>query len=253
MKKVLIITTLLLFLGGCQTLMDMQQLENKNQSLQQQLESANKQISDLQKERSKLRAELTEANRLIGVLGEEKTARVGESSTLRGQVRRFVQGEIDGLKKFLVNSNLLDYIGGELVSRAYVEEKPILLIDLQNKIPRRGVLTGAGGYFVKPTSMIVKVLRTVGDKLVVVWESQHMPINNTGLVKFGFPVSVGVEKGDVLGYFFPKAATIYFDEGSGDTRFLHQNLKPGSSTKVSSLGGKNKKRAYSLGVFALLK
>jgi len=243
----------LFLLSGCQTPPEMQQLESQNQSLQKQLDDSNKHLALLQKQQATLQVEFTEARRLIGILGQEKSARVSESSNLRGQVRRFVQKEIDGLKSFLVSSNLLDYIGGELISRAHVDDKSIMLVDLANKVPRRGILTGLAGQFVKPTTLVVKILRPVDDKLVVIWESRTLKIKRAGLIKYTFPVTVGVEKGDVVGYYFPQAASVYFDEGSGDTRYLHQNMKPGSSARVSSLSGKDRQRSYSIGVYALLR
>ena len=253
MRGYLVILASVFLLSACQAPLNIQQLENKNQSLQQQLDKANKQIGSLQQQHVGVQAELTKARSLIGVLDQEKAARISESSTLRSQIRRFVQKEIDGLKGFLVNSNLLDYIGGELISRAYVDEKPIMLVDLANKMPRRGVLTGMAGKFAKPTSVVIKVLRPVEDKLVVIWESRPLQVKRAGLVKYAFPVTIGVEKGDVVGYYFPTVASVYFDEGSGDTRFLHENMKPGSSTRVSSLSGQSRRRSYSIGVYALLR
>ena len=126
---------------------DMKKLQDQNSSLQQQLGQARQQINTLQAEKSVLKKDVAELNRVVGVLGQEKSSRVQESTSLRGQVRRFVQDQIDGLKQFLLASNLLDYIGGELVERVNVDEKPLLIVDLLNKVPSTGSLTGVSGYF----------------------------------------------------------------------------------------------------------
>mgnify|MGYP000612124829 CR=1 FL=1 len=83
--------------------------------------------------------------------------------------REVVQREIDGLKAFLVKGDLLDYVGGEQVARKKYDNRPLMLVDLQNAVPRPGVLTGVGGYFAKPTQMVVKVLRPINKDLVVIW------------------------------------------------------------------------------------
>jgi len=242
-----------LLLAGCQTPAGMHQLENENNSLKQRLDKAEDQINALTTEQQKLSNQLTEANRVIAVLGEEKAARVSESSTLRGQIRRFVQEQIDAQKTFLVNSNLLDYVGGELVQRSKYDNRPLMLVDMHNKMPAQGVITGIGGYFVQPTEMVVKVMRQVQDNLVVIWESKPITIRKSGLVKVNLPVSVGVEKDDILGYYFPTLATVSFDQGTAETLVTTKNLRPGNAIGISSLGGKDEKRAYSLGVYALLK
>lgn len=242
-----------LTLTACQTPPNMQQLQTEKQGLEVELKAAEQEITQLQAERDKLQSELDETNRVLGVLGGEKTARVEESSTLRNEVRRFAQSQIDGLKSFLVKSDLLDYVGGEQVARKKYDNRPLMLVDLQNSVPRPGVLTGVGGYFAKPTEMIVKVLRPVNDDLVVIWESRPITINKAGQVNMSFPVTVGVEKGDVLGYYFPKLATASFDAGTADTRYTKENLQPGTRIKPSSLSGKNERRAYALGVYGLLK
>ncbi len=238
---------------ACQAPPDMQQLETEKQALQVELQAAEQEISRLKSERDTLQSELNEADRVIDVMGGEKSARVKESSTLRNEVRRFVQRQIDSLKLFLVKGDLLDYVGGEQVARKKYDNRPLTLIDLQNPVPRAGVLTGAGGYFAKPTQMIVKVLRPVNEQLVVIWESQPLAINKAGKVNVSFPLTVGVEKGDVLGYYFPQLATATFDTGTADTRYTKDNLRPGSKIKASSLSGKRERRAYALGVYGLLK
>lgn len=250
--RYLIITLTLVGLTGCQAPADVKQLEDEKQALQHELDMSQRQIAKLGDERTQLQTQLDKSRQIIAVLNSEKTARVSESSSLRSQVRHFVQSEIDDLKGFLVNSNLLDYVGGELVRRKLYDQKPIMLVDLDHPVPRPGILTGFGGFFVKPATITVKVLRPVKNKLVVIWESRPLQVSSGGLVKGNFTVSVGVEKGDVLGYWFSKGGNVTFDKGTGDTRYLNRDLQLGSSISPSSLDGANEKRAYSLGVFGLL-
>lgn len=253
MKHFLIMLSGFLLLTGCATTDGLQRLETQNQTLQQQLDTANQKIQGLQTKQNELQADLDESQRVNVVLDKEKSSRIKESATLRSQLRTFAQQQIDANKAFLVNSNLLDYVGGELVKRAKYDNRPLMLVDIDNAMPKSGVLTGVGGYFVKPTVMKVQVLRRVNERLVVIWESRPLLINQTGLVKKNFPVTVGVEKGDIIGYYFPKQATVSFDTGTADTRYTKEVLRLGNSIKLSSLSGSSEKRAYSLGIYAILK
>ncbi len=252
-KLCLLATPCILILSACQTPPGIQELESRNQSLQTQLDLAQGKIRTLESEQQQLKNALNESNRILQIIGKEKSSRFTEATQLRSQVRHFAQTQIDVYKSFLVNNNLLDYVGGELVRRKQYDNRPLMLVDLKNEIPRPGVLTGIGAYFIKPTEMTVKILRKIEDKLVVVWESRKLKIDRAGLVKTRFHVSVGVEKGDVLAYYFPRPATVAFDKGTGDTRYTNRDLHPGSSISPSSLEGEEQQRAYSLGVYGLLK
>ena len=241
-------------LWGCQTPPppDVKKLQDENSALQQQLSQFRNQVSKLEVDKDLLEQDIAELNRVVGVLGEEKSSRVEESTSLRGQVRQFVQLQIDGLKQFLLASDLLDYVGGELVERTNVDEKPVLVVDLFHSVPRNGTLTGVGGYFQRAGTISVKVLRPIADKLVVVWASQPVNVAQSGLQRLNFPVSVGIEKGDYLAYYISQPGLVGFDTGTGDTRYMDEDTTVGATIKRSSLRGKNDKRAYSVGVFGLL-
>ncbi len=235
-------------LSACQTSPDVKKMEK----LKADLGVANNNIAQLQKQEVELRQDLAEKTRVNGVLGVEKTSRVQESSELRGQVRVFVQKQIDAYKDFLVRGGLLDYIGGELVARAKTDEKPLCVVDLANVIPKTGTLTGAGAYFVKPGKFSVKVLRKVDKSLVVIWDSKPLLVTQTGVVRINFPVSVGVEQGDLIGYYLGEGVAVSFDEGTGITRFQSEDLKLGEVISTASMQGERNHRAYSLGVYGLL-
>ncbi len=252
MKKCALCSVLLTLLVGCQAPPNVQQLQNQNASLQQQLDKANSDINQLNADKVLLEQDIDELNRVIGVLGEEKSSRVTESTSLRGDVRRFVQLQIDQLKDFLLASNLLDYIGGELVERTNADDEPLLVVDLFNPVPLDGSLTGVGGYFQNPGSVSVKVLRPVEQNLVVVWSSKLITVTDRGQQRLQFPVTVGVEKGDYLAYYFTQPKMVGFDTGTGDSRYIDEDIAVGSILRRTSLNGEKNKRAYSIGVFGLL-
>ncbi len=252
MLRACLVMLVALALFGCQAAPDVKKLQDKNVALEQQLSQANQDIGKLKADKKLLEQDVAELNRVVSVLGQEKSSRVTESTNLRGQVRQFVQTRIDSLKTFLLASDLLDYIGGEMVERATVDEQPVLLVDLYNKVPRNGTLTGVGAYFQATGSVSVKVLRPIAGNNVVVWASPAIAVPERGVQRLEFPVTVGVEKGDILAYHLSQVGMVGYDTGTGDTRYLDEDVAVGTSIKTSSLEGENDKRAYSVGVFGLL-
>ena len=251
-NRLLLIAPLAVILWGCQAPPGIKQLQDQNTVLEQQLGQARQSIDTLQTDKALLQKDVTELNRVMSVLGEEKTSRVTESTNLRGEVRQFVQAQIDGLKQFLLASDLLDYIGGELVERSAVNEQPLLVVDLYNSVLRNGSLTGVGGYFQGEGTVSVKVLRQIAGDLVVIWASKPIAVPGSGLHRLKFPVSVGIEKGDYLGYYFAQPGLISFDSGTGDSRYLDEDVLVGTVVKRNGLKGEANKRAYAVGVFGLL-
>ncbi len=241
-----------LTLAACQPPANVKQLQDQNQALQGRLDEAGSEIDRLKAQEVLLRKDVAELNRVVGVLGLEKGTREQESTQLRGLVRSYMQEQIDRIKAFLVKGDLLDYVGGELLERANSEPGPLTIVDLAHVMPKGGTLTAVGGHFAVPASFQVKVLRPIGEDLVVIWESKPFAIPTPGRHKVQFPVTVGVEKGDVIAYHFPAAVGVGFDEGTGDTRYLRNEVRLGARIGVSSLQGAAKKRAYSIGVYGLL-
>lgn len=252
LRKTFVIVFGAVVIAGCQPPANIRTLQDKNQALQGQLNDANQQIDQLKGQERLLNKNIADLHHMVGVLSTEKSSRVHESSVLRGQVRVFMQQQIDAIKDFLVKGDLLDYVGGELVKRTKVAGKSLFLVDLANTVPRNGALTGVGAYFAKPTPFKVKVLREVDKQLVVIWESKLIRVKEAGVNRVNFPVSVGVERGDVLAYYFPGDVGVTFDDGTGDTRYLHEDVHLGGMVDKPSLDGTDKHRAYSIGVYALL-
>lgn len=252
MVKVLTIMLFAVLLGACQTTPEISELQSRNDALREQLTDTERQVSDLRAREDQLEAQVQELQRVTEVLSTEKSSRVQESSNLRTQVRDFVQQQIDDLRAFLVQGDLLDYVGSALVERSFVDHDALGLVDFANPVPRPGSLTGVTGFFSAPTNMQIKVLRPLDDRYVVIWESEVMPIARAGEQSVQLSVSVGVEPDDVIAYVFPEAANVTYDKGTGDTRYTKADLALGDTIKPSSLSAAKEKRAYSLGVLAIL-
>jgi len=250
-RSIFRVTVASIFLASCAS-QDAQVLQEKNKSLEQELSSANSEIRQLKKSEADLRNKIGDLTQTANVLTTEKTSRVAESSTLRSQVRKFVQNNIDDLKTFMVQGNILDYVGSELVPRAKLDTKAIFVIDFANAMPSSGVLTGVGGNFTKAGALTVKVLHPVGDQYVITWESKSLEIAGPGKQQAQFPVSVGIEKGDVIGYFFAEAPNVGYDISTGDTLYTNDDAALGAMVSKSVLSGTSERRAYSLGVYGLL-
>ncbi|MCW8196195.1 hypothetical protein F6455_15485 [Proteobacteria bacterium 005FR1] len=239
-------------LVACQTAPQMEQLRSRNQELEQQLSAARGEIDTLAAENQSRQESIDELNRVLAILDAEKNSRAAESSELRRQVRGFVQGQMDTFRSFLMSSELLDYIGDELVARSGVETEPLFLVDLANPVPRNGSLTGVGVHLSQAAPFQVKILRPVEDEMVVIWESKLIDAKEAGLFRHQFPVSVGIEKGDYLAYYFPQNAGVSFDRGTGNAGYTRRDVELGQSIARKSLDGERDKRAYSIGVYGLL-
>jgi len=247
---VIVCTTLLIGCGSTNN--NKSGLRDVATNLEGQLKIAKERNNVLQDENRVLKLKVNKLSGVVSVLDTEKNSRVKESSLLRNQVRKFVQREITGLKSFLVEGGLLDYIGGELVQRSNVEDSPMTIVDLNNRINSSGILTSIGAYVVKPSTVKVKILRYIESKLVVVWESSAIKMNLVGPNRHQFANSVSVEKGDVVAYEFHKNVGVGFSEGTADSRYSKKMLILGDSIHVNALLGAKSKRAYSIGVYGLL-
>lgn len=251
--KLSIIAATSVLVAACQSPANVKELEVKNSNLQNQLTKAQQEIVGLQTDKKQLMGEISELKRVMGVLDTEKNSRVEESLSLRTEVRQFVQAQVDSLKAFMVASDLLDYVGGELVQRSNAHEGPGVLVDLGNRVPRAGSLSGVAGFFTGPTSLKVYVLRPVDDRYVVIWGSNNLTVAGAGEQRVEFGVSVGIQQGDVIAYDFNGNVNVTFDKGTGATALSSKSLQLGTAISPSSLKNAKEKRAYSLGVFAILK
>jgi hypothetical protein len=151
-----------------------------------------------------------------------------------------------------VEGDLLDYIGGELFARAESDDEAALLVDFARPIPRRGALIGVGGFFIAPTGLTVSVMRPVGDRYLVIWQSPLIEIEDAGEQRERFSNPVGVEEKDVIGYDFSTSVKVSFDSGTGNKLYLQRSLPLGAMIDPSSFKWEKDKRSYPLGAFAIL-
>jgi hypothetical protein len=248
----LVVLSVSLVLAGCQSTGNQNELQKENTNLKQRLQSAESEIGQLKGTNALLKRDIDSLNHVVSVLDTEKNSRVAESSLLREKVRFFVQNQTDVLKNFLVEGDLLDYIGGELVQRSMTEDKPRTIVDLNNRIKAAGVLTGVGAYVIKPSQVRVMVLREFDGELVVLWQSEVIKMANTGKSAIQFANSVSVEAGDYIAYRFVDVAGVGYDTGTGNTRYSDNEFVQGKTFPISSLLGEKDKRSYAIGVYGLL-
>jgi len=252
MRSVISIIVCTTFLVGCGSTGNKNETKDLITNLESQIKVSEAKNSELVIENRILKQEVNKLSNVVSALDTEKNSRIKESSVLRSQVRQFVQREIKGLKSFLVEGGLLDYIGGELVPRKHIDDSPKTLVDLHNRINSSGVLTSVGAYVVKPSTVKVKVLRYIESKLVVVWESNPIEMSLVGQNRHQFVDSVSVQKGDAIAYEFIKNVGVGYSEGTADSRYSDKPLMLGDSIHVNALLGAKAKRAYSIGVYGLL-
>lgn len=252
MRKIIAISIGLVLLGGCQSTKNQSEFERENNSLKQQLQSAQAEIGQLKGNNVLLSREIENLNHVVSVLGTEKQSRTVESSVLRGKVRSFVQNQVDYFRGFLIEGDLLDYVGGELVQRPNTEDKPVTVVDLNNAFKSSGLITGLGAFVMRPSTVKVAILRNIDKNLVVLWQSEPIKLTSTGKVTYQFANSVSVEAGDIVAYQFQDNAGVGYDVGTGNARYSNEQLLPGKTVSVSSLLGERDRRAYSIGVYGLL-
>jgi len=243
----------MILLVGCMADSNVKELQDTNAQLERELMAASDEISDLRVQEERLRSNISELERLIGILETEKSSRVQESSQLRQLVRGFIRDQIDDYRSFLLRGDLLDYVGSELVQRAHQsEEEALFLLDLSNPMPRSGTLTGFAGYFYQQGQVSLRVLRPLDDELVVIWTGPEMTVSEPGRVRMSLPVSVGVEAGDIVGYHFSGPVAVSHDRGTGEVVRLREDLALGAVIKRKNLPNQSESRAYSIGALGLL-
>ncbi len=241
-----------ILIGGCATTGNVKVLQDENEKLKADLTQSLARISSLEADKRDLQKEVGVLKHVQSVLRTEKSSRVQESGRLRSQTRTFVNQGIKSYRDFLKASDLLDYVGGELVQREYVQGEEQLVVDAGNPIPLAGNLTSVGGYFADAGTFSMVILRQIEDALIVVWESQPFEVARMGKSRFEFQVSVSVEAGDILGYVFPKNVIIPFDKGTGTARYVDKIVKIGDRIRLSDLRGSGDARAYSVGAYGFL-
>lgn len=217
----------------------------------QLLHDKDAQIKDIEARKEAVEKDLSNQKEVEQTLRREKKELVEDGATVRREARSFVKAQMQVLRDFSENKALLDYVGGELISRTHVSGKTLLLVDLQNPMPSAGTLLGGKLLVNGKTDVSFCILRPQGNNLVLVWISALAAIPEPGLsvVTFNTPVTVG--KGDLIGLYSPSDVQVPFSRGTGDTRTLEGPIKVGQVVPVEALE-KDDRRMYSFSVAGFL-
>lgn len=248
-RKKISLVFLLINITSCSTNETIKKLSMENDSLQEKVTSYQGKVAELEIKLRENNLKIEELNVLSSNLSKEKKSRIEESSTLRAEIRQFIRREMDDFRDFFKDSDISDYIGGELIDRSTVSDSNMTIVDFSHAFPKKGRLLGATVRVSKPTTFSVLVFRPVADQLIVLWKSEQFSVMNRGINKVGFELDVTVEKGDLLGFSFPQNVGISYNQGTGDTGLIEGQLQPGKLIKTSQISNRNEKRSYSLGVY----
>ena len=196
---VLTSTALLLVLCGCQTPPQIADLQARNATLQQQLDSTRAEVQELTDTKERLNKEITYMKYVNRVLEKEKEARTGEAEGLRQTTRAFIRDQMQAVHAFAQREVLLNYVGSELTERAMVKGEDELLVDLDNRIPADGTLVEGRVFLAEPAPFFFTLLREVQDQMIVLWKSDAYAPTNAGLHQVTFAVPVSAQAGDCIG------------------------------------------------------
>lgn len=252
MTRLILCACAALFITACQSTPDMEKLKAENATLAAKLKDTREQMDALKAEHKIMAADNIELKRVMTILDKEKTSSTNETAELRAQTRASTQSLIEQLNDFLVQSNLLDYVGEELVQRSLMDIDPLVLVDLDNPVPKNGNLMGVFGDFEQATQLSINVLRPLGDHFIVVWQSPELSVSNAGMQRIAFPNAAGVEEGDVIAYAFPASVGVKYDRGTGKTVLAKKPFELGETISAGNLKYEEEKRAYSIGVTGIL-
>lgn len=230
-------------LCGCTT--NVAQLRQERDTLNAEVAAKNAQINTLKNE-------LASHKRIGQTLRQEKKVRVEDVAGMRREVRAYIKGQMQDLRKFSENEKLLDYVGGELIPRANTSGSNLLLVDMQNPIPIAGTLLGAKVIANSKTELSVCIVRPQGENLVLMWVSKPYAVPKPGQKSMTFDTLVAVEKGDFIGLYSPTTLQVPYSTGTGDTRTLSGPIHVGKIIPAKSFN-KSQQRMYSFGVTGFLK
>lgn len=254
-KKILL---MLLFVSitSCSTDGAIKKLKVENNLLQKEVSAYQKKVTSYQGKVATLELQLKDKNTKIqeldafsSDLNKEKASRVEDSSNLRAEVRQFIRREMDDFRDFFKNSDIADYVGGELIERPNTSGSNLTIIDFKHPLSKKGRLLGATMIVSQPTVFSVLVFRRVGNDLIVLWKSEPFKVVNSGRNKVGFKLDVTVEKGDLLGFSFPEKVGVPYNNKTGDTGIIEGQLHPGKLIELSQIEYRSEKRNYSAGVY----
>ncbi len=218
------------------------------QTLQRQITELKATIVDKDLKNNELSDDLASCNSLSSALGKEKRSKDQNMMALKGKTRAFLKEEFDNFNTFSRNDELMDYMGGELLSRKEIDGVSLTVVNLK-AMPADSVIYSVKGKFVAGTTFFPQLFRPTSKGNLCVWQGKMLKSTVSGVVTLDLDTPLNVLKGDYLGFYFPEKAGITYDTRTGNFAITNNRIELGE--KLPSTYA-NKNRTYSIGVKGFL-
>ena len=218
------------------------------QSLQAEIKSLKGVITDKQQKNDELTEELSSCNSLSSALGKEKTSKDKNMMALKGKTRSFLKKEFDSFNTFSRNDELMDYMGGELLTRAEANGSDLTIINLKS-LPSDSVIYNVKAKFSSPCTFFPQLFRPTSQGTICVWQGKMLQAKIKGHVTLELDTPLNTLKGDYIGFYFPKKVGISYDTRTGNVAIVNDKIDLGEKLP-SSYASEN--RTYSIGINGFL-
>ncbi|BAI80273.1 conserved hypothetical protein [Deferribacter desulfuricans SSM1] len=223
MKKSLILVMLMILIAACTQ--DMQKLKEENKRLLIQM-------SNLQNKNDELSTELKKCNKLNKILKEEKSYNYTELANLRNELRTFLKQQIMQIEKLTNKTVLMDYVGGEVIKREGKNLEGKLLVYKGKVFSSGDEIRGVRGFFARDTKIQLKIFRKFENKYVLVGESKLYSVK-AGKQYIQLENKIVLDQGDIIGIYFPKGyIDVYYNKVPGGFVILSNTPKLGESINL---------------------
>jgi len=230
-----------LALTGCSG--TLAELQTENATLKERL-------GQVSGERLETVARFEECQRLTTIQSREKMAKEQDLARLREVYRGYIGGQYQTLDGLLHNVELLDYFGGEIVAREKDQGSDMTLV-FQQPLPANGRILRVRADVAYKTRFRLLIFKPLEKELLCVYASDPLDLDNVGASEMvELPVPVHVQKGDVIGFYFPEKIGVYYDEKTGNYSVYKAPGKIGERIERSKAD--SEKRNYSLGILTVL-
>lgn len=212
--------------------------------LQSQILELENNLVQLEEENYKLQKEINSCSSLTSTLNIEKKSREKDLSALKAKTRLFIKNEYNMLNAFSRNDELMDYIGGELISRRNQKGSNITIVNL-DPFPSDSVIYKMEGIFETGTTVRPQLFRKDGDQVICVWQGPMVKVIASGKSSYLFDTPLNVFQGDYFGFYFPQRVTVTYDQRTGSHSILAGEIELGQKLpkKYNDI-----ERNYSIGV-----
>ncbi len=239
MRKLCVFVSVTVLLLGCAP---------EVQVLQKQIQDLEATVAKQKSENDKCQQELNNCNTLADTLFSEKRSKGKDMTLLKAKTRIFIQGEYDTLNRFSKNDELMDYMGGELITRKEKGNSDVTVLNL-NHFPTDSVIYELKGVFDAQTVLVPQLFRKKGDKIVCIWQGPLIEIVSPGTIAYEFKTPLNVIQGDFFGFYFPKRVEVPYDTRTGKYSLFSGKVELGENIPRSY---KDQNRNYSIGVVGFL-